>query len=159
MPITLKHNVTNRPPNLNNIHVDSHRKTYVNDVGVILSSEPWTMHWSRTNQRKYFYNANTRESRFDCPPVSISSFRYVHSFWCLAHHVNNVVVLDTKSVSSYSVVFLHALLRLGKWKLLLEPCREYHFKSTGHLGNCNLNSHTSSGKNLAQHSWINASLQ
>ncbi|XP_033633452.1 cap-specific mRNA (nucleoside-2'-O-)-methyltransferase 1-like [Asterias rubens] len=41
-------------------------------------NEPWTMHWSRTNQRKYFYNANTRESRFDCPPVSISSFRACH---------------------------------------------------------------------------------
>ncbi|XP_038074653.1 cap-specific mRNA (nucleoside-2'-O-)-methyltransferase 1-like [Patiria miniata] len=41
-------------------------------------NDPWTMHWSRTNQRKYFYNASTRESRFDCPPDCIASFKACH---------------------------------------------------------------------------------
>ncbi|XP_060554064.1 cap-specific mRNA (nucleoside-2'-O-)-methyltransferase 1-like isoform X2 [Ruditapes philippinarum] len=37
--------------------------------------EPWTMQWSRSQKRKYFFNLHNGESKFDCPPDSIANVK------------------------------------------------------------------------------------
>ncbi|XP_071961827.1 cap-specific mRNA (nucleoside-2'-O-)-methyltransferase 1-like [Antedon mediterranea] len=40
-----------------------------------ITNEPWSMNFSRSQQRKYFFNSTNRESLFECPPDSVASFR------------------------------------------------------------------------------------
>ncbi|WAR18798.1 CMTR1-like protein, partial [Mya arenaria] len=44
--------------------------------------EPWTMQWSKSKGRKYFFNLHKGQSDFDCPPDSIAKVRdtKLHSF-------------------------------------------------------------------------------
>ncbi|KAL3872951.1 hypothetical protein ACJMK2_036120 [Sinanodonta woodiana] len=39
------------------------------------TKDPWTIQWSRSSQRKYFFNTRTNKSDFHCPPDSIASVR------------------------------------------------------------------------------------
>ncbi|XP_071486988.1 cap-specific mRNA (nucleoside-2'-O-)-methyltransferase 1-like [Diadema antillarum] len=40
---------------------------------------PWTVQWSRSNQKLYYYNLDNGTSTFDCPPDCISSFKACRS--------------------------------------------------------------------------------
>ena len=37
--------------------------------------EPWTMQWSKSQNKKYFFNLRNGQSRFDCPLDSIASVK------------------------------------------------------------------------------------
>lgn len=39
--------------------------------------DPWTVQWSRTQKRLYFFNMSNRNSVFEYPPESIASFKWV----------------------------------------------------------------------------------
>lgn len=40
-----------------------------------LPSEPWTMGFSKSFKRKFFYNKKTKNSTFDLPPDAIAPFQ------------------------------------------------------------------------------------
>uniref|UniRef100_A0A4W3GEU1 Cap-specific mRNA (nucleoside-2'-O-)-methyltransferase 1 n=1 Tax=Callorhinchus milii TaxID=7868 RepID=A0A4W3GEU1_CALMI len=42
------------------------------------STDPWTMAYSKTSKRKYFYNIKTKESTYELPPDSITPFHVCH---------------------------------------------------------------------------------
>ncbi|XP_045186232.2 cap-specific mRNA (nucleoside-2'-O-)-methyltransferase 1-like [Mercenaria mercenaria] len=56
------------------------RPTGINIIRTV--KEPWTMQWSRSQGRKYFFNLHNGESKFDCPTDSIANVRStkLHSF-------------------------------------------------------------------------------
>uniref|UniRef100_A0A4W3GG26 Cap-specific mRNA (nucleoside-2'-O-)-methyltransferase 1 n=1 Tax=Callorhinchus milii TaxID=7868 RepID=A0A4W3GG26_CALMI len=41
-------------------------------------NDPWTMAYSKTSKRKYFYNIKTKESTYELPPDSITPFHVCH---------------------------------------------------------------------------------
>ncbi|XP_064623384.1 cap-specific mRNA (nucleoside-2'-O-)-methyltransferase 1-like [Lineus longissimus] len=41
--------------------------------------DPWSMAWSRSNNKKYFYNLVTKQSTFELPLESIASYKDCHS--------------------------------------------------------------------------------
>lgn len=38
-------------------------------------SDPWTMAFSKSSKRKFFYNKLTKESTYDLPPTSVAPFQ------------------------------------------------------------------------------------
>lgn len=46
----------------------------------VLSSEPWTMAYSKNSMKKFFFNKLTKESTYDMPPNAAAPFQYVSSF-------------------------------------------------------------------------------
>jgi len=46
-------------------------------ISDVCISDPWTMQWSKSKGRKYFFNLCNGESKFDCPVDSIASVKYV----------------------------------------------------------------------------------
>ncbi|XP_033122231.1 cap-specific mRNA (nucleoside-2'-O-)-methyltransferase 1-like [Anneissia japonica] len=64
---------------------------------VKITNEPWTMNFSRSQKRKYFFNLVTNESLFECPSDSIASFRDCHKTRLLWKWEDGVVVHDVQS--------------------------------------------------------------
>ncbi|XP_056589922.1 cap-specific mRNA (nucleoside-2'-O-)-methyltransferase 1 isoform X2 [Triplophysa dalaica] len=47
-------------------------------------NDPWTMAFSKSSKRKFFYNKQTKESTYDLPPSSVAPFHACHQdrlFW------------------------------------------------------------------------------
>ena len=49
-----------------------------NSSALFLSSDPWTMQWSKSQQKKYFFNLQNGQSSYNCPQESIATVRYLH---------------------------------------------------------------------------------
>lgn len=45
---------------------------------IILFQDPWSMAFSKSRNRKYFYNTITKESSFECPPDFCATYRWVN---------------------------------------------------------------------------------
>lgn len=52
-------------------------KTAFNYKLRVLSSEPWTMAYSKNSMKKFFFNKLTKESTYDMPPNAAAPFQYV----------------------------------------------------------------------------------
>lgn len=51
----------------------------INCIVCVLSSEPWTMAYSKSHMRKFFFNKLTNESTFELPPNAAAPFQYASS--------------------------------------------------------------------------------
>lgn len=56
-------------------------KTAFNYKLCVLSSEPWTMAYSKNSMKKFFFNKLTKESTYDMPPNAAAPFQYVSFSW------------------------------------------------------------------------------
>lgn len=56
-------------------------KTAFNYKLRVLSSEPWTMAYSKNSMKKFFFNKLTKESTYDMPPNAAAPFQYVSFSW------------------------------------------------------------------------------
>lgn len=64
---------------------DSYNNMFFRPTGIYIIrtvKEPWTMQWSNSQGKKYFFNLHNGQSRFDCPPESMASVQYTkkHSY-------------------------------------------------------------------------------
>ncbi|XP_030642918.1 cap-specific mRNA (nucleoside-2'-O-)-methyltransferase 1 [Chanos chanos] len=77
-------------------------------------NDPWTMGISKTSQRKFFYNKQTKDSTYDLPPSSVAPFHVCHQerlFWAWEDGVrvhDSQTRIDPKKLSKEDVLsFIH----------------------------------------------------
>lgn len=70
-------------------------------------SDPWTMAFSKSSKRKFFYNKQTKESTYDLPPSSVAPFQWVEQSWYKAfwQHISIYFLLEI-NVSNKSTVII-----------------------------------------------------